>query len=165
MPRGDHPRNAWQVSIYDWIDERFTAQQRALEMLAETTARETKVLKDQVEHIANLHAESHQREHALTQEALNKAEASMEKRLEAMNEFRAQLSDQAATLVRRDYMDEKFATVTERYERDLKLMQDRLYVLERSASNLSGRMWALGGFTSVAVILINIGIRLVSNAP
>src|SRR5688572_16854842 len=104
----DERASSGSITLREWVSEQFTAQQRALEMLAttqqrslemlaETQARETKVLKDQVEKIADLHADAHKREHALTEEALSKAEQAVDRRLLEMNNFRAQLTDQAAT--------------------------------------------------------------------
>lgn len=157
----DHsPRDAGGITLREWVTERFTAQQRALEMLADTQIRETRVLKDQVEKIADLHADAHAREHLLTQEALDKAEEAMERRIAGLNEFRQQLSDQASTFVRRDMVDEKLAASAERYEREFKSLSDRVYQLERASANLSGRMWALGVGVSLLVVFIQFVQRI-----
>jgi crotonobetainyl-CoA:carnitine CoA-transferase CaiB-like acyl-CoA transferase len=47
-------------------------------------------------------------------EAVNKAEAAAEKRFESVNEFRAQLSDQAATFVPRGEADARFSALDEK---------------------------------------------------
>jgi hypothetical protein len=48
------------------------------------------------------HELGHDREHAMTAEALTTAVGAMDKRLEGMNEFRSSLRDQAGTFVRLD---------------------------------------------------------------
>jgi hypothetical protein len=88
------------------------------------------------------HLEAHIREHAATEEALNKAAAAMEKRLEGMNEFRDQLKTQAASFITRDVFDAKMQAMqdqlgllrdehvgfmsTERFEREHKALIDKI---------------------------------------
>lgn len=137
-----------EISLRQWMDERFDAQQRAVEQLAvshhrevealalstktavdalaKSAAQETALLATQVERIAALHAEAHAREHALTGDALDKAAVSMEKRLESMNEFRDQLREQASTFVRRDMMDQRIAAIISRAEQDMRAITERI---------------------------------------
>lgn len=68
-------------------------------------------LREYVETLVQVHAretatafESHKREHILIQQALSKAEESMNRRLEGMNEFRAQLDKQQITFATREYV-------------------------------------------------------------
>lgn len=189
-----------EITLKEWIHERFSAQdkavellavshQRAIEMLAaankaalealaETSARETLLLKDQVERIATLHAEAHGREHALTGDALDKAATSMDKRLEGMNEFRAQLNQQAATFVRRDMLDAQMSAMNSSSEQDVRLLSeridrettsisaritaltktidDRLKILETASANMAGRLWALGVALGLLIIVANL---------
>lgn len=59
-------------------------------------------------------------------EAINKAEAAQDRRLDAVNEFRGQLSDQANTFVPREVYEA--AMIATRVERDL--IRERLGFLE-----------------------------------
>lgn len=51
------------------------------------------------------HTKYHEAEHKMTEIALNKADANLEKRLEGMNGFRAQLERQASEFVTREIFD------------------------------------------------------------
>lgn len=53
----------------------------------------------------SMHDKSHELEHSMTSEALNKADSALERRLEGMNEFRAQLDRQTATFLTREIFD------------------------------------------------------------
>ncbi len=52
-----------------------------------------------------LHEKFHEAEHEMTELALNKADNSLERRLEGMNEFRAQLEKQSAAFLTREIFD------------------------------------------------------------
>lgn len=54
----------------------------------------------------DLHAKFHETEHGMTELALNKADQALERRLEAMNEFRAQLEKQSSTFLTREIFDQ-----------------------------------------------------------
>ena len=56
--------------------------------------------------------------------AVEKAEIATEKRFDAVNEFRAQLSDQAQTFTRREEMDEHFKSIEDKIA-DLKASRDK----------------------------------------
>ena len=169
------------VSLRDWMTERFAAQQRAVEQLAltqqravealaesqdkavkalaDTSARETALLKDQVERIATLHADAHGREHKLNQDAIAKAEQAMEQRWEGANKFREQLTEQAATFVRRDMLDTQLASLNARYEQEFKILNQRLMALEHNSATLQGRFWALGIGVGLLVVALNLASR------
>lgn len=84
--------------------------------------------------------------------AVSKSEAAQEKRLEGVNEFRAQLSDQAATFVRRDDVDVRIAAITERLNDTInKVTKLDENVIARSAQRVearsaSGAVYAAIGF-------------------
>jgi len=65
---------------------------------------------------AEIHRSNHQREHISDQRAVDLAGNSVDKRLEAMNEFRDQLSDQSGTFVRTDVLNEMVAKLEQRAE-------------------------------------------------
>ena len=66
------------------------------------TRREAQQLWDAHRELHASHEKAHDTEHAMTEQALDKAVNSMDRRLEGMNEFRSTLRDQATTFVRSD---------------------------------------------------------------
>ena len=58
------------------------------------------------EKIHEIHKRAHDAEHAAVEKALTKADEGLEKRLEGMNEFRAQLSVQANTFISRELFEQ-----------------------------------------------------------
>jgi hypothetical protein len=52
-----------------------------------------------------IHEHAHEREHEATEQAIKTATIGLDKRLDAMNEFRDQLRDQASTFVRQENFD------------------------------------------------------------
>jgi hypothetical protein len=91
-----------------------------------------------------------------TDRAASVDRASLDKRLDAVNEFRAQLRDQAATFVTRN----EYVTAHEAMANDIKRLElkavssigkddhekleDRVKNNETQLANWNGRMWALG---------------------
>ena len=99
--------------------------------------------------------------------AVNKAEASINERLAAMNEFRATLADLTATFIPRVEAEQRIAAVLERLEslRDMitkseDKLDERIKILERGASNLQGRMWALGAVIGAVVLVVNVAVAV-----
>lgn len=66
---------------------------------------------------------SHREQHISEQRAVEAAVASMDKRLEGMNEFRESLRDQSQTFARKDALDALDAQVERRYEELRSLVQ------------------------------------------
>jgi len=64
------------------------------------------------------------------EKAVTKAESATEKRFEAVNEFRGQLTDQAATFMRRDEADTRIRALDDKYGIETKRIGDRLNELE-----------------------------------
>lgn len=102
-------------------------------------------------------------------EAVTKAEASVNERLAAMNEFRQQLSDQATTFMPRKEAEQLLSASIDRIEaiRDAFIVADeklneRVKLLEQAGSNLQGRIWALGAVIATVVVIVNVAITLLS---
>jgi hypothetical protein len=78
---------------------------KAIELAEDKSAKAlaTALSDHQREH--EIHINAHAKEHEYTNLAIIKAEGSLDKRLEGMNEFRAQLSSQTATFVTREIFD------------------------------------------------------------
>ena len=117
------------------------------------------------------HRIAHEREHAMTATAITKAEDAVnralvaakeanDKRFDAGNEFRAALGDAAARFATRDTMAALEKSLIERQERVEKELSRRLTELERGASNMSGRLWALGVVFALLVVAVQIAAKL-----
>lgn len=96
-------------------------------------------------------------------EAITKAETATEKRFDSVNEFRQTLSDQTRTFMPRTEAEQGLHTVIERMEAtqvhvtqgDMRL-DERLQRLEQQASNMQGRLWALGVGVPLVILIVNI---------
>lgn len=115
-----------------------------------------------------LHAVNHAHEHARDNEARQIALGGMEKRLEGMNEFRAQLKEQASTFATKEMLEQlrlRFDTLggqlpTGYATKDIvEALDKRLDTLEKYQSNMQGRLWAMGAGIGAVVVLVNIAIR------
>jgi len=62
-----------------------------------TIRREIAKLESTIKETADIHAKAHEREHLMTDNAINKAAEALTLRLEAMNEFRDQLTSERGT--------------------------------------------------------------------
>lgn len=81
-------------------------------------------------------------------EALAIARDEMNRRLENMNEFRAQILQERGEFVRKDWFE--------------KVHQDSLNDINEQKnwqSNMNGRLWMLGAILTIAVVIINILFR------
>lgn len=93
------------------------------------------------------------------EKAVTKAEVAQEKRLESVNEFRGQLSDQASTFVRREDVDVRLNAITDRLSetntRVTKIEEAKIgAITQRTESRDSGRYLA----TVIGAVLGSIGI-------
>ena len=98
-----------------------------------------------VSEVKNERWAGHLRQHEAEKHAVDIASQNQEKRLDSLNEFRAQLGDQAKTFVTRDLVD--------KIESDL---DRRLLVLEKGDAKQEGRV--LGQGAIVALIVGAIGV-------
>lgn len=90
---------------------------------------------------------------AAATEAVRKAEAAVEKRFDSVNEFRAQLGDQARTFVPRSEFDVRLDPIIERISK----LENRSIGLDGRKTGLGeGWGWAVGiaGFVVMVVSLI-----------
>jgi len=90
-------------------------------------------------------------------QATNLASNLMDKRLESMNEFRAQLKDQVATFVTK----EQFDALLRRIEQDVKELQLSKANLEGKASQSSVMIVTAISFIGIAIGIINLIITLI----
>ena len=157
MPGGETEANisAWTVdSLKEFVfailvekdmryEQRFTAQQIAL--------RDALVAQEKAVQAALLAA----------QDAVNKAETAAEKRFDAVNEFRAQLADQAATLMPRQETQVLLDGLAERIDQQSKRIGDGEKRINEFAGHARGAndVWgyvigAFGIFVAVAAIVV-----------
>ncbi len=74
------------------------------------------------------------------QQAVNKAEGAAEKRLDAMNEFRASLSDQNRTFMPRSETDAKLDSINRSLDTHKTTQEKALDVLEKKVDSVSDRL-------------------------
>lgn len=72
-----------------------------------------------------LHENAHELEHAMTSEALTKADLALERRLEGMNEFRAQLEKQSGAFLTREVFEQALNNNAEKYDTIIKAIVNR----------------------------------------
>ncbi len=176
------------ISLREYIEARWALIDRANDRTTMETersiAREVAVLRTLMQEHALAHKQMHdmsqtaidrayielEKQHALVQRAVDKAEATINERLQGMNEFRAALGEQSATFVRRDHLDTVLASVADRGDDRLHALNtiiDRLEAadarMENKWANLEGRMYAISAvlfvFTVIgfALRILNIG--------
>jgi chromosome segregation ATPase len=127
------------------VNERFQDIRRAQDMLG------------------TVHMAAHTQEHQMLQRAIDKSEESLNKRLEGMNEFREQLSEQAGRFVTIVQFDERSTSLMAKVDTALHAITQRIdsnslrvHELERQKANLDGRMWGLGAFLVVLQVMIQV---------
>lgn len=93
------------------------------------------------------------------EKAIDLAREAMEKRLEGMNEFRAQLKDQASVLITRNEVDVQIT----RINTDIKLLNESKAKLEgkasQSAMNATIALSVAGLILSIATIVVMVLLR------
>lgn len=89
----------------------------------------------------------HQREHVMLDRATDVAAISLDKRIEALNEFRAQLSDQSKNFTTRDLHDK----LEQDFNRRLGTLIDRIVLIEKGDVKQEGK--GLGQASMIAAAL------------
>lgn len=99
--------------------------------------------------------------------AQERAEATLNARLEGMNEFREQLRAQAGTFathkeveLKLDAVDTRIRAGNKELEIQLCAIDDRTKVLENLLANYQGRLWAVGAAVTVINLVIGIAVFL-----
>jgi hypothetical protein len=91
------------------------------------------------------------------EKAVAKAETAADKRFDAMNEFRAQLGDQATTFASRTEVEVKIESIVERLEAEAKRTNERLAEINKRLDLTQGKATGLNAgllylFSGVAAI-------------
>ena len=93
------------------------------------------------------------------EKAVDKANDASEKRFESVNEFRAQLTDQASTFVRREEVDVRLTTMSERYnELGIRLTKIEENSVGRAEQKTEGRNVGNYVATIIGAVLGVIGV-------
>ena len=100
--------------------------------------------------------QDHMEIHRLEQRALNISATDLSRRLEGMNEFRAQLVREREGYVQRDLYDREHATTAERQRVDSERLDNRVRDLERRSNIGQGgaHVWAIVGSAALAAIAL-----------
>ncbi len=93
--------------------------------------------------------------HTAEAEALRVAHAGLSRRLDEMNEMRAQIDRERGEFVRRDLYDRGYASLRE-------ALEVRIRFLEAAQNNVQGRLWAIGAAITLAVSLVVIAMNLIN---
>jgi hypothetical protein len=94
---------------------------------------------------------------AAQQEATSKAEVATEKRFESVNEFRAQLADQARTFMPRLEAEQRAAV----FEEKIQELTDRVNARDERAAG-AGALWvAIGAVIAVCGVVFGIAFPLI----
>lgn len=101
--------------------------------------------------------------------AVGKAEVAIEKRFDAMNEFRAQLADQAAHFATRENIETRFTASDREMGAAVEALRTRVEALERIMERSGGRGaglnagWGyLAGGLSLIILVVNFVFYVVS---
>ncbi len=93
---------------------------------------------------------AHERVHSLEEEARRLATVDVDRRLQGMNEFRAENLEDRGKYVTREVLDGK-----------LEALDTRLKLIENARSNLEGRLWVFGA----VILLINLAVWWFGHKP
>ena len=121
------------VDLRRALDERYETQSKATEaaFTAQQTAMTTALAAaERAVATALLSAEK----------AVGKAEVASERRFESVNEFRAQLTDQAATFIRRDEADSRFRAITDKFDSESSRANSRINEIATGMNELELRL-------------------------
>lgn len=108
--------------------------------------------------LAKLHAQAHDREHAMTEQALTKAEESMTQRFASVNEFREQLRDQANQFASNERLDsalERIAASRQDVDRRFAEQAALIVALQTTDAVAGGRQRGQTGV--IAAIVASVG--------
>jgi hypothetical protein len=146
------------VFLREHFDERLAAVQATVEARFAGADKAIATAFEAVRESNRIHAEAHAREHHAQQMAIAKAEDAMAIRLEAMNEFRSQLTAERGTYLTK----EEFRRVEDAWTRRLDELTKQIEVQGKLWANLQGRGAVIAVVTSAAVgLVVSIVVGLV----
>lgn len=111
-------------------------------ILENSTTKEIEAVRDSLKaalfaHVREqeLHAQAHEREHQMTATALDKAEQSMDKRLEQMTVFREELNAQAGSFVNREMFERYIKESEAKVDTSIAALTDKWDIIAKSLVN------------------------------
>ena len=129
------------------------------------TRREHEAAWEHHERLHQDHIGAHAREHEMTNTAISKAEqavaraldaamAANDKRFDAVNEFRATLADAAARFATQATVIALEKALVDKINERAESNRARIDRLEKDASNMAGRLWALGVGLGLLIVVL-----------
>ncbi len=110
--------------------------------------------------LAELWQRLHEKRHDIEAESLRIAREEINRRLNEMNEFRAQLSQERTVYVTRDWHDRERDQIRDAVSVLGIDVDRRLKILENASSNWQGRWWAVGAIVALALAVGGLLSRL-----
>lgn len=146
------------ISLRDFLEQRITALEQLLDDRIGALREERKI-------VTSSQQMALEKAQVSTQEAVHQVALTMNHRLEGMNEFRQQLSDQTATFVTREVLDTRLTEVDKRIGSIESALAEQRgateTALRRANSDLTWKVAIVGFVISVgltAVVLLANGI-------
>ncbi len=112
--------------------------------------------------IENLESErwrAHREVHEMGQLALDAAVRALDVRLESMNEFRAQISQERSNFLPQQVYDTEHRALENKIDVKTEANEKRISVMEKWQSNMDGRFWMLGTLLTAVTISLNLAFR------
>lgn len=92
----------------------------------------------------------------------------MERRLNTLNELRAEVVSDRGLLVRREFLDATLESMEKALEARrvsdkaaLERLAEDIRSIQKADANLQGRLWALGVGLTIVVVVVNVVIRFI----
>jgi len=118
-------------------------------------------LREYVESLFYQYKEAHEKEHKLQQESIELARKNMEYRLEGLNEWRGQLTDERGTLVSKDLFYGKIGEIDSKSSTKADADATTIGELKVKLANLEGRLTAVAAAISIGLVVLEIILRFV----
>jgi hypothetical protein len=132
------------TGLRNMLEERFQMQTKAVDAAfsAQQMAMQTAKTEQGIAMVTALAAqkEAVQTAMAAAEKAVAKAEASADKRFESVNEFRAQLADQATTFASKSDVDIRMKGLADKLEYEAQHLEDMGNMREKAIANLELRL-------------------------
>jgi len=107
-------------------------------------------LREYFERLFIEHEKTHVRDHEATLRALGEAREHIEQRLQALNELRAEVTEDRGQLVQRTTFDAK----TEAQDKELRLLRDDTAAIRAELANQRGRQAAYAAVLAIGLVVV-----------
>lgn len=103
--------------------------------------------------------EAHKNEHKLLASAIDRAGQDIDRRLEEMNQFRAQIQEERGEFLTKMEYESRHRELEIRLSTTKDGQDKRIGALELAKSNMDGRIWALGAGITILTVMVNMFFR------